>query len=67
MSVVALGNKTYLGLPDTVDLVPGHCLIVPTGHFGTSLECDDDIWDEIRVCYTRLTMEFHEVPDSDVC
>lgn len=49
VSIAALGNKTYLALPETLDLVPGHCLIIPTQHVTSSLECEDDVWDEIKV------------------
>lgn len=48
ISVVALGTKVYLGLTDTIDLVPGHCIISPTHHIQNTLECEDDVWDEIR-------------------
>ncbi|CAM6054813.1 unnamed protein product [Sphagnum tenellum] len=47
--LVALGVKAYLTLPEVIDMVPGHCLIVPVEHVLTTLECDDDTWDEIRV------------------
>ncbi|KAJ3144842.1 hypothetical protein HDU89_007729 [Geranomyces variabilis] len=46
--IIALGTKTYLSLPEVVDMVPGHCLIVPLDHVLTTLECDDATWDEIR-------------------
>lgn len=31
------------------ELVPGHCLIVPIQHCLSSLEMEDDDWDEVRV------------------
>ncbi|KAJ3213652.1 hypothetical protein HDU67_002614 [Dinochytrium kinnereticum] len=46
--VLASGTKTYLGLPNFIDMVPYHCLIVPIQHALTTLECEDDVWDEIR-------------------
>ncbi|KAJ3185096.1 hypothetical protein HDU87_002662 [Geranomyces variabilis] len=46
--IIALGTKSYLSLPEVVDMVPGHCLIVPLDHVLTTLECDDATWDEIR-------------------
>ncbi|KAJ3081426.1 hypothetical protein HK102_002350 [Quaeritorhiza haematococci] len=46
--VVSVGNKVYLALPSTVQMVPGHCLIVPVQHALCTLECEDDVWDEIR-------------------
>lgn len=47
--MVALGTRTYLSLPLTEPLVDGHALIVPSQHHLSSLEADDDTWDEIRV------------------
>lgn len=55
VSVVALATRTYLGLMDTVDLTPGHCFIAPTMHVRNTLECEDDVWDEIRVHSTYYT------------
>ena len=48
--IVAMGVKTYLAIPDYPPMVPFHCFIVPIQHVTTTLECDDDVWDEIRVC-----------------
>ncbi|KAJ3300710.1 hypothetical protein HK104_007611 [Borealophlyctis nickersoniae] len=57
---VSLGTRAYLALPDVVDMVPGHCLIVPTQHVLTTLECDDDVWDEIRNFQKCLIKMFAE-------
>lgn len=51
--MVALGTRAYLSLPLTEPLVDGHSLIVPTQHHLSSLEADDDTWDEIRVSKTN--------------
>jgi hypothetical protein len=48
--MVALGTRVYLSCALHEELVPGHCLIVPIQHHLTTLEGDDDVWDEIRVC-----------------
>ncbi|KAF9584834.1 hypothetical protein BGW38_004987 [Lunasporangiospora selenospora] len=48
MPIVSMGTRVYLGLPLTKDFVPGHCMIVPVQHVTSTLECDDDAWDEIR-------------------
>lgn len=57
IGAIAVGIKAYLALPDTIDMVPFHCFIVPMNHVTTSLELDDDVWDEIRVS-TRIDVEF---------
>lgn len=48
-AVVAMGTRAYLSLPITEPLVPGHALIVPMQHHLSSLEADDDTWDEMKV------------------
>ncbi|KAJ3024905.1 UNVERIFIED_CONTAM: hypothetical protein HDU68_007665 [Siphonaria sp. JEL0065] len=47
-TVLATGTRVYLSLPNTIDIVPYHCQIVPIAHTLTSLELDDDDWTEIR-------------------
>ncbi|EGF78833.1 hypothetical protein BATDEDRAFT_35507 [Batrachochytrium dendrobatidis JAM81] len=46
--IVSLGTEVYLSLPETIDMVPGHCLIVPVQHSLTTLELEDNAWNEIR-------------------
>ncbi|KAG0047497.1 hypothetical protein BGZ83_007446 [Gryganskiella cystojenkinii] len=48
MAVVSMGNRIYLGLPLYKEFLPGHCMIVPVQHVTSTLELDDDAWDEIR-------------------
>ncbi|KAI8598468.1 CwfJ C-terminus 1-domain-containing protein-like protein [Dissophora ornata] len=48
MPVLSMGNRVYLGLPLYKEFLPGHCMIVPIQHVTSTLECDDDAWDEIR-------------------
>ncbi|KAG0256608.1 hypothetical protein BG011_004426 [Mortierella polycephala] len=48
MAVVSMGTRVYLGLPLYKEFLPGHCMIVPIQHVTSTLECDDDAWDEIR-------------------
>ncbi|KAJ1643595.1 Pre-mRNA-splicing factor cwf19 [Coemansia erecta] len=46
--VVSLGNKVFLALPNYEPMNDGHCIIAPIEHIsGSSLKCDDDMWDEI--------------------
>jgi hypothetical protein len=51
-AIVALGTRTYLCCTLTEELVPGHCLIVPIQHCLSSLEMEDDDWEEVRVSRT---------------
>ncbi|KAG9322514.1 hypothetical protein KVV02_001256 [Mortierella alpina] len=48
VAVVSMGTRVYLGLPQNKEFLPGHCMIVPIQHVTSTLECDDDAWDEIR-------------------
>ncbi|KAJ3258274.1 hypothetical protein HK103_003755 [Boothiomyces macroporosus] len=49
ITMISIGNSVYLALPETIDMVKYHCLIVPIQHANTTLELDDQAWDEIRV------------------
>lgn len=56
-AVIAMGTRAYLACTQTEELVEGHCLIVPLQHTLTTLEGDDDVWDEIRVrCFHPLAL-----------
>ncbi|KAI8920186.1 CwfJ C-terminus 1-domain-containing protein-like protein [Powellomyces hirtus] len=59
--IIALGTKSYLALPEVIDMVPGHSLIVPIDHVLTTLECDDQTWDEIRNFQKCLLRMFGEM------
>jgi protein associated with RNAse G/E len=63
VSIIAKGIKTYLALPETIDMITYHCLIVPIEHVLSTLELDDDTWDEIRVSFIYL--EFQEMFNSN--
>lgn len=45
-----MGTRAYLACTLFDELVEGHCYIVPIQHHLSTLEADDDVWDEIRVC-----------------
>ena len=69
-AIVALGERTYLCCTQKEELVPGHCLIVPLQHHLSTLEMEDDDWEEVKVGKggskgMALTAELHEVPDED--
>lgn len=48
-AIVALGTRAYLGLLENEELVKGHCRIVPIQHHFSSLDADEETWDEIKV------------------
>src|SRR5947199_7126737 len=47
--VISLGTRVFLTLPTEPELSPGGAMIVPLQHRITTIECDDDEWEEIRV------------------
>lgn len=49
--MISLGTTCYLALPNVQELTPGNCLIIPINHVTSTLECDDDVWTEIRVSF----------------
>lgn len=50
--VVSLATRVYLTLPTEPEISEGGACIVPIQHRTNLLECDDDEWEEIRVCCT---------------
>ncbi|KAF7727149.1 hypothetical protein EC973_008010 [Apophysomyces ossiformis] len=58
--MISLGTQTYLALPNVQELTPGHCLIVPLQHVTSMLECDDDVWSEVRNFQKCLLQMFNE-------
>lgn len=48
VTVVSSGTRSYLALPLTEVLTTGHCLIVPMQHYLSTLEADDDTWEEMK-------------------
>ncbi|KAG8807338.1 hypothetical protein FRC17_004509, partial [Serendipita sp. 399] len=46
-AVIAMGTRCYLACTTNQELVPGHCHIIPIQHHLSTLEGDDDLWDEI--------------------
>ncbi|KAE8217851.1 hypothetical protein CF319_g8154 [Tilletia indica] len=57
-TVISSGTRTFLALPKYESLVDGHCYIVPMQHYVSSLEADDDCWEEIKnfmKCLMQMT------------
>ncbi|CAN6332214.1 unnamed protein product [Urochloa humidicola] len=46
--IVAVGNFTYLMLPQFKPVVPGHCVILPLRHEPATRGVDQNVWEEIR-------------------
>ncbi|CEI92892.1 hypothetical protein RMCBS344292_07139 [Rhizopus microsporus] len=60
LAMVSLAATCYLALPNVHELTPGHCMIVPLQHVTSMLECDDDVWTEVRNFQKCLMKMFHE-------
>ncbi|XP_057523779.1 uncharacterized protein LOC130803612 isoform X2 [Amaranthus tricolor] len=56
--VVAIGNFTYLMLPQFQPVAPGHCCIVTLQHEQGTRMVDDNVWEEIRNFKKCLIMMF---------
>ncbi|TFK91929.1 hypothetical protein K466DRAFT_659656 [Polyporus arcularius HHB13444] len=58
--IIAMGTRVYLSCTLNEELTEGHCLIVPIAHHLSTLEGDDDMWDEVRnfmKCLMRMFAE----------
>ncbi|KAI8982000.1 CwfJ C-terminus 1-domain-containing protein-like protein [Mycotypha africana] len=60
IAMISLATTCYLALPNVQELTPGHCLIVPLQHVTSMLECDEDVWTEVRNFQKCLLKMFHE-------
>ncbi len=58
--MIALGTRAYLGLTEVEPLVPGHVRIVPIQHNFSTLDAEDETWDEIRNFMKTLIAHFNE-------
>ncbi|VDM42024.1 unnamed protein product [Toxocara canis] len=47
--VIAVGIKTYLSSAPWHPLVEGHTIIVPSGHYASTVSLDEDVYDEMRI------------------
>ena len=48
--IISLATRVYLTLPTQPQLTKQSVMIVPIAHRTNTLECDEDEWQEIRVC-----------------
>ncbi|EYB82464.1 hypothetical protein Y032_0359g3420 [Ancylostoma ceylanicum] len=48
-AVVAVGIHTYLAVAEWDGLDEQHCLIIPTEHVSSSVQLDENVWDEMRI------------------
>ncbi|KAL6194844.1 hypothetical protein ACLB2K_035919 [Fragaria x ananassa] len=56
--VVAIGNYSYLMLPQQKPVVDGHCYVLPIQHVPATRTLDDHVWEEIRNFKKCLIMMF---------
>ncbi|KAK6742740.1 hypothetical protein RB195_010168 [Necator americanus] len=54
-AVVAIGIHTYLAVAEWDGLDEQHCLIIPTEHVCSSIQLDENVWDEMRLWRKGLT------------
>ncbi|POW14739.1 hypothetical protein PSTT_02615 [Puccinia striiformis] len=64
--IISSGTKVYLSCTQFQELVDGHCWIVPIQHCLSTLELDDDVWDEIKNYMKCLMRMFSEKFDQGV-
>ncbi|KQK13288.1 hypothetical protein BRADI_1g09173v3 [Brachypodium distachyon] len=63
--VVAIGNFTYLMLPQFEPVVPGHFIILPLQHESATRGIDRNIWEEIRN-FKKCLLKMFAQQDKDV-
>ena len=64
VQIISQGTRCYLAFPEAIDMIPGHCVIVPFDHVLTFLDCDDDVWTEIRNFQKSLIRMFDAIDQS---
>ena len=62
---IAYASKTYLMLPESGRLVPGHALIVPMAHGGSGRSVDEDVADEMRN-FKKCLLKMHAAANRSV-
>ncbi len=64
--IIAMGTRVYLSCTLNEELTEGHCLIVPIAHHLSTLEGDDDMWDEVRVCLSPPHAVVHRLKSQRI-
>ncbi|KAL6843544.1 hypothetical protein ACP4OV_026606 [Aristida adscensionis] len=63
--VIAIGNFTYLMLPQFEPVVPGHCVILPLQHESAMRTVDQNVWGETRN-FKKCLLQMFAQQDKDV-
>ncbi|CAI4230652.1 unnamed protein product [Auanema sp. JU1783] len=59
-AIVAMGINTYLAVVEWDGLEEQHCIIAPTHHASSSIQLDEDVWDEMRIWRKGLVAMWKE-------
>ncbi|PAV87118.1 hypothetical protein WR25_08708 [Diploscapter pachys] len=58
--IVAIGINTYLAVVEWDGLDEQHCIIVPNGHYSSTIQLDENVWDEMRIWRKGLVAMWKE-------
>ncbi|CAD6187846.1 unnamed protein product [Caenorhabditis auriculariae] len=58
--VVAFGINTYLAVVEWDGLDEQHCIIAPMAHVSSSIQLDENVWDEMRIWRKGLVAMWNE-------
>ncbi|KAG5448917.1 CWF19-like protein 2 [Clonorchis sinensis] len=65
--VISVGEKVFLSLPGHVSLVPGHCLLTPYEHIGSTTRLEERTLDELANFKRQLVTMFKRHLDDSGC
>lgn len=65
-SIVATGLKTYLAVVPWDGLSSDHCFIAPMSHYASSVQLDEDVFDELKLWYKGLCAMWQGVNENDL-
>ena len=58
--IIALGNQSFLAIPENGGILDNHCLIIPMAHEACSTMCDDSIYEEISLFKESLSKMYQD-------